>query len=112
VTVLGAHPARLDEVVHAGDPVDTLVAVLESDGDPQSLAGWTVAAQALSPLNEAVLHTFTTAIVGTSIRVTATPTETRAWTWPHYAVRLEVTATPPSGAASPIASGWLRFYPH
>jgi hypothetical protein len=112
VTVLGAHPARLDLVVHAGDPVSSLVAVLESDGDPQSLAGWTVAAQALDPTTGTVLHAFTTTIEGTSIRVTATPAQTRAWSWTHYAVRLEVTATPPAEGKSLITLGWLRFYPN
>lgn len=112
MAVIGAHPTRLDEVVHAGDPVDTLVAVLESDGDSQSLDGWTVVARALDPTSDAVLHTFTTTGVAGSIRITATPVETRAWSWTYYAVRLEVTAAPPAGAASPIANGWLRFYPH
>lgn len=112
MTEIGAHPARLDLTVHAGDPVDTLVAVLESDGDSQSLDGWTVTAKALDPTNGTVLHTFTTTGVAGSIRITATPAETRAWSWTYYAVPLEVTAAPPAGAASPITAGLLRFYPH
>lgn len=113
MTVIGAHPARLDLVVHAGDPVAANVPVLEADNDPQALDGWTVRVQALDPTNDQVLHTFTTSTTGgSSVQITATPTETGAWQWTTYAARLVATVTPPAGAPSPITLGWVRFYRH
>ena len=109
MTVLGAHPARLDLVVHPGDPVDLLVPVLDGDGEAQSLSGWSVAATASDP-NGTVLHNFTATISGTSIRVSATTAETRAWAWSCYAARLVVTGTPVSEAAVELAVGWIRLY--
>jgi len=109
VTVLGAHPARLDLVVHPGDPVDLLVPVLDGDGEAQDLSGWSVAAPATDP-NGTVLHNFTTAISGTSVEVSASTAETRAWAWSGYAARLVVTGTPVAEAAVELAVGWIRLY--
>ncbi len=109
MTVLGAHPARLDLVVHPGDPIDFSVPVLDADGAAQSLAGWGVAATASAP-DGTVLHTFSTSISGTSIRVQATAAETRAWLWNVYAARLVVTGTPVSEVAVELAVGWIRLY--
>lgn len=109
MTVLGVHPLRLDLVVHPGDPIDFTVPVLDAAGAAQSLAGWTVAATATDPAGT-VLHTFTTTISGTSVRVQATTAETRAWLWTPYAARLVVTGTPVSEAAIELAVGWIRLY--
>ena len=109
MTVLGAHPARLDLYVHPGDPIDFTVPVLDGDGAAQDLSGWSVAATATSP-DGTVLHTFTATIDDTSIRVQATTAETRAWAWSVYAARLVVTGTPVSEAAVELAVGWIRLY--
>ena len=109
MTVLGAHPARLDLVIHPGDPVDFSVPVLDSAGAAQNLSGWTVAATASSP-DGAVLQIFTAVVSGTSVRVTATTAQTRAWAWPGYAARLVVTGAPPAEAAAELATGWIRLY--
>jgi hypothetical protein len=110
VTEHGAHPARLDLTVHAGDPIDESIPVLDGAGAAVTLSGWTATAKAYDTAG-AVLHDFAPAIVSNAIRVTATPAQTGAWAWQTYAARLVVTATPPAGAASPIAAGWIRFYP-
>jgi hypothetical protein len=110
VTELGSHPQRLDLTVHAGDPVDVAIPVYDSDDVSVTLSGWTVGAQALDA-NGTVLWDFTPTVVSNAIRVSATAAQTGGWTWQHYAARLVVTATPPAGAPSPIAIGWIRFYP-
>jgi hypothetical protein len=43
--------------------------------------------------------------------VAATAAQTGGWAWQYYAARLVITATPPAGAPTPIAIGWIRFYP-
>lgn len=109
MTVLGQHPARLDLAVHPGDPIDFSVPVLDAAGAAQSLAGWAVAATATAP-DGTVLHNFTATISGTSVRVSASTAETRAWLWSVYAARLVVTGTPISEAAIELATGWIRLY--
>lgn len=110
MTVIGTHPARLDLYVHAGDPVDVGIPVLDSGGAAVTLTSWTVSARALDPAGS-VLHDFAPTIVGGQIQVAATSAQTAAWTWAPYAARLVVTATPPGGGPVPIATGWIRFYP-
>lgn len=109
MTVLGQHPARLDLAVHPGDPIDFTVPVLDADDAAQDLSGWAVAATATAP-DGTVLHTFTTTVSGTSIRVQASTAETRAWLWSVYAARLVVTGTPVAEAAIELATGWIRLY--
>lgn len=109
MTVLGAHPARLDLTVHPGDEVDLSVPVLDAADAAQDLSGWAVAATATAP-DGTVLHNFTATVETTSIRVSATGAETRAWAWTPYAARLVVTGTPPSSVAVEIAVGWIRLY--
>lgn len=106
----GYHPQRLDLIVHAGDPVDEAIPVLDGLGVEESLAGWFATAHAYH-VDGTVLHNFNPTIVSDRIRVAATPAQTAAWTWPVYAARLVVTATPPAGAPIPIVNGWIRFYP-
>jgi hypothetical protein len=110
MTVIGAHPQRLDLYVHAGDPVDVAIPVADSLGVAVSLSGWTCAARAYDP-SGTVLWDFSPTIVSNQIRVTATSAQTATWTWLPYAARLVVTATPPAGAPMPITTGWIRFYP-
>lgn len=112
MTVLGAHPARLDLYVHPGDPVEFSESVLDGDGTAADLTGWAVAARASAPDGQ-LLHTFTATVPAPAtgvIQVSATPDQTAAWSWPVYAGRLVVTATPPGGSAIPITTGWVRLY--
>lgn len=110
MTVLGAHPARLDLYVHAGDPVDVGVPVLDGDGvEITDLTGWACAAVATGA-DGTVLHDFAPTIVSGKVRVAATSTATAAWAWIGYAARLTVTATPPAGAPAPLTLGWVRLY--
>ena len=112
MTVLGAHPARLDLVVHPGDPVEFTESVLDDDGTAADLTSWAVAAVISAPDGQ-LLHTFTTTVPSPAtgvIQVAATSTETAAWRWPVYAGRLVLTATPPGGSAIPITTGWVRLY--
>jgi hypothetical protein len=112
VTVIehGVHPQRLDLTVHAGDEIDESIPLLDGLGAEVSLAGWSVAARA-EHVDGQVLYDFAPTIESNEIRVVATSAQTGAWTWPVYAARLVVTATPPSGAARTYAAGWIRFYP-
>lgn len=108
---LGAHPTRLDLYVHAGDPIDFAVPVLDGAGVAQSLSGWTADATVTDP-DGALLHDFAPVIADDQIRVTADSATTAAWTWTWpLAARLRVTATSPGGGPLPIATGWVRFYP-
>lgn len=111
MTVLGAHPARLDLVVHTGDPVDFTVPVLDTLGVTPSgwPSGWTAAATATAP-DGTVLHTFTATLTSTTVEVAATGAQTAAWAWSAYAARLKVTVTPPAGAAETVGLGWVRLY--
>lgn len=109
MTVLGAHPARLDLYVHPGDPIDFGVPVLDAAAAAVSLAGWACTATVTAP-DGAVLHDFAPAVVSNQIRVTAGPAVTAAWAWPVYAGRLLVTATAPSGGPVPVMTGWVRLY--
>lgn len=110
MTEHGYHPERLDLTVHAGDPIDEAIPILDALGVEQSLAGWSATARA-EQVDGTTLHTFTPTIVSDRIRVAATSAQTAAWTWPVYAARLVVTATPPAGTPIPITTGWIRFYP-
>lgn len=106
---LGAHPPRVDLVVHPGDPIDFTVPILDGLGVAQALSGW-VAAATVTQTDGQVLYEFTPGIVGDVIQVTATPDVTAAWEWPVFAARLTITATPPGGAPSIVALGWIRLY--
>jgi hypothetical protein len=109
MTVFGAHPQRLDIYVHPGDPIAIAIPVLDSTGATQSLSGWTAAATVKAPDGQ-LLHDFAPSIASDQIQVAATSAQTTAWSWPVYAARLVITATPPAGAAAEIASGWIRLY--
>jgi hypothetical protein len=111
MTQIGAHPQRLDLVVHAGDPIDVGIPVYDSSGATVTLSGWTASAHALD-LNGTVLWDFTPSIVSNQIRLVATSAQTGAWSWSPYAVQLVVTATPAAGAPVPVTNGWIRFYRH
>lgn len=109
MTAVGYHPQRLDLYVHAGDPIDVAIPVLDSTGASQPLAGWQAGALAHHS-NGVLLHDFVPEIVDNRIRVAATPAQTAAWQWPVHAARLVVTATPPSAGPVPITIGWIRLY--
>lgn len=122
VTTIGADPARVDIDAIPGGPVDFTEPVLDANDDAQSLAGWVLAAQVKH--DDAVLHTFTTAVVaptgtpGTAgynpggVRVSATGAQTAGWTgWPP-AVRWTLWLTPPASEPYPFAAGWVRVTTH
>lgn len=109
MTVLGAHPDRLDLTVHPGDTIGFAVPILDETGATVPLAGWSCAATATAP-DGTVLHDFAPTIVSDAIRVAATSAETAAWRWALYAARLTVTATPPSDSPAEILVGWIRLY--
>jgi hypothetical protein len=109
MTVLGAHPQRLDLYIHPGDPISFAIPVLDSAGAAQALSGWTVAAT-VKTADGQLLWDFAPTIVSDQIRVAATPTQTAAWAWPAYAARLAVTGTPSGGGPVPVALGWVRLY--
>lgn len=109
MTVIGAHPQRLDLYVHSGDPVGIAIPVLDAAGAAQSLAGWSAAATVTDP-GGSVLWNFAPTISSDLIHVAATPAQTATWAWSVYAARLVVTATPPTESPVPIALGWIRLY--
>ena len=111
MTVLGFHPARLDRAVHPGDPIAMTIPVLDGSGATPNTwpIGWAAAATVTAP-DGAVLWTFTPTFTATAVEIAATPADTGTWAWTPYAARLVVTITPPGGAASEIAVGWIRLY--
>lgn len=110
MTEHGYHPERLDLVVHAGNPVNEAIPVLDGLGAAVSLAGWSAAGH-VEAANGTVLHTFSPTIVSDQIHVAATSAQTAAWNWSDYAAWLIVTATPPSESPIRMTVGWIRFYP-
>lgn len=109
MTVIGAHPARLDLYVHPGDAIDFGVPVLDADDAAVSLSGWTCTATVTAP-DGTLLHDFDPDITDDQVRVTAEPAATAAWAWQVYAGRLQVTATAPGGGPVLLLSGWVRLY--
>ena len=109
MTTVGAHPQRLDLYVHPGDPIAIAMPVLDNDGNAQSLSGWSAAATVKTPDGQ-LLWDFTPSIATDQIQIAATAAQTGTWAWSVYAARLDITATPPAGAPSPIATGWIRLY--
>lgn len=110
MTVIGAHPPRVDLVVHSGEPVDFTVPVLDDVGLPvTTLIGWTAAAQIRATPDGPILATFTATIVGVTVRITATKEQTVAWTF--VAAQWDLIMTSPTGTPSPLCAGWVRLYP-
>jgi hypothetical protein len=110
VTVLGTHPPRVDLTVHAGEPVDFTIPVLDAAGAPVvSLTGWTAAAQIRATPAGPVLHAFTAAINGASARVTATPADTAAWGF--TSAQWDLLLTAPDSTPHILCAGWVRVYP-
>lgn len=108
VTTIGADPARIDIDVHAGEPIDFTIPVLDATGAAQTLAGWTLAAQVRARRGSELLHTFALAAVAGGVRVTAGSDDTAGWTdWPP-AVRWDLWLTPPASESYPLAAGWVR----
>lgn len=112
MSTVGAHPSRLDLVVHDGFPVDVVVPVLDALGVLVPVTGWAVSVRAFD-LDRGPLHTFTTAVLGSTIRVTATPTQTAAWasSWASRVTPWSVVATDLGGVPHLISAGWIRLYP-
>lgn len=108
---LGAHPPRIDLVVHAGEPVDFTVPVLDDAGVAvPSLSGWTAAAQIrTAPDSPTVLATLTAAVVGVTVRVTAPVADTAGWTW--NTARWDLVLTSPTAVPHVLCAGWVRIYP-
>lgn len=112
-TTLGTHPPRIDLVVHAGEPIDFTVPILNEDGSAVtfSLAGWTPTAQIRVAAGQPVLATLTCTIIGTSVAVTATGAETAAWSWPSSSGQWDLVLTSPAGIPHILCGGWVRLYP-
>lgn len=108
--VVGAHPPRIDLEVHAGEPVDFTVPVLDEDDVPvASLTGWTPAAQIRAGSDGPLLATLTTAVTGSSVQITATGDVTAVWAF--SAARWDLVITSPAGIPHPLCGGWVRLYP-
>lgn len=109
VTTIGGDPARIDIDTYPGEPVDFTVPVLDANGDPQDLSGWTFAAQVRASRDDPVLHTFTVAVDGDGVQVYASPTETAAWAdWATSTARWDLWLTPPASPPYLFAAGWVR----
>lgn len=112
IPTVGAPTPRLDVEVHAGAPLDFSVPVLDDDTDTavSSLAGWTVTACA-APSGAGPVDLAAT-IEGTSVRIRATASATRAWAaWPSQAAPWDVVLTDPLGdPRPPLCAGWIRIH--
>ena len=113
MTTVGTHPSRVDLAVHAGEPVDVTIPVLDGDtGLPvTSLNSWTVAAQVRAASGEPVLATLTAAVEGVTVRITATAAATAAWAWPSPSAQWDVVLTSPTAVPHVLCAGWVRLYP-
>lgn len=110
MAVIGAPPARLDIGVYGAEPVDFSVPVLQSSGQPvETLAGWSAAAQVRADPATDLLFAFTVAIEGVAVRVSATSTQTAAWTF--TAAQWDLVLTGPGGVLVPLVAGWVRRHP-
>lgn len=111
MAVIGAHPARVDLTVHAGEPVDFTIPVLDDATGlaVATLSGWTAAAQIRATPDGPVLHAFTPAIEGVGVRVTATAAVTAAWSF--TTARWDVLLTAPDATPHVLCAGWVRVYP-
>lgn len=112
MTTLGAHPPRIDLVVHAGEPVDFTVPVLNPDATAVStLAGWSPAAQVRAAAGQPVLAELTCTVSGTAVQVTAAGADTAAWAWPGSTAQWDLVVTSPAGVPHILCAGWVRLYP-
>jgi hypothetical protein len=111
VTTVGTHPPRVDLTVHAGEPVDVSIPVLDGSTGlaVSTLAGWTAAAQVRGTPDGPVLHTFAPTVEGTSVRVTASAAATAAWTF--TTARWDVVLTDTAAVPHVLCAGWVRIYP-
>lgn len=111
MAVIGAHPARVDLAVHAGESVDFTIPVLDEAGVAvTSLAGWSAAAQIRAAADSpTVLATLTATIDDVAVDVTATPADTSSWSW--HAAQWDLVITDPTGAPHILCAGWVRLYP-
>lgn len=109
---VGTHPARLDLTVHAGEPVDVSISVLDALGVPvPNLTGYTAAAQARAGdgPDAALLHTFAVTFDVGAVRVQADGDATAAWTF--LSAPWDLVLTAPGGSRSVLVAGWVRRYP-
>jgi hypothetical protein len=110
MTVIGKHPARVDLVVYAGEPVDFTIPVEDDGGAAVSnLSGWTAAAQVRGDPDGPQLAALTAAITGTNAQVTATPAATA--TWSFTSARWDLILTAPDATPHVLCQGWVRVYP-
>lgn len=112
MTTLGGHPDRLDLTVHAGQPVDFTIPILDAAGAAvTTLSGWTAAAQIRATADGPILHTFTATIDDDdlTVRVTVTPADTAAWTWTVGQWDLVLTSS--VSVPHVLCAGWVRVYP-
>lgn len=101
----------LDVTVHAGEPLDVSVPVLDAAGLPVALSGgWTATAQIRHNPRGDLLHTFTPAVEATSVRLTATAVQTRGWadTWATPLAAWDVVLTDPAGTPHVLGPGRIQ----
>ena len=111
MVTIGRHPARIDITLHAGEPIDFTVDVLDKVGADQSLTLWTALAQirATADPSAVVLHTFALTLTTGEVQVTASSVDTAAWTF--FAAPWDLVLTAPAGTKTVHAAGWVRCYP-
>lgn len=103
-----ATPAVRDIVFVAGDHLDVTIPLETAAGADVDLTGWTVEAER-RPGDGGADAALTAAIVGSAVRLTATPAQTAAWPeFNSYDVRL--LSADESQRVTPV-SGALRALP-
>jgi hypothetical protein len=93
----------------AGETTTYVFPVIDGDGDPVDVDGWTGIAQVREyPMAPIVRHEWSAdndniSVAGTSVTLTTTATDTAAWAWSKGVYHLEVTDT--SGNVHRVAQG-------
>ncbi|MGL5910791.1 MAG: hypothetical protein ACRCZP_12360 [Phycicoccus sp.] len=111
MTTIGARVARVDLDVYGGQPVDVEIPVLDAAGVALPVAGWTGTAQVRAAPGGQLLHTLTLVLAGTTARVTATGSVTRAWcaSWPTASATWDLHLIDQGGLPHVLCAGWVRL---
>lgn len=85
------------------------IPVVNPDGSPATLTGWTATSQIrAAATSTTILYTFTPSIVGSVVTIQATAAETALWTWDTAAYDVKLTN---GSQAARIIEGILTMDP-
>lgn len=106
---------EIDWEIIKGESFDIRLPVLDADGDPVDVDGWTAKAQVRHSEREPVLHEWSTteaniACVGTAVVLSVLAAQTSPWEWTSALVSVEIYE-PVTSKPRVIAEGVIRALP-